>query len=126
MANRFVIHIHKGYGPEHYDLMLEHGRALATWRLSQPPSGVPEGEASPARKIGNHRLSYLDYEGPISRGRGHVTMWDSGGCELLSTDQSRWQFRLTGRKLRGRFELRRLAEDEWILKRLTDPHQPGQ
>jgi hypothetical protein len=29
-------------------------------------------------RIANHRLLYLDYEGPVSGNRGHVARWDWG------------------------------------------------
>ena len=52
---------------------------------------------------------YLDYEGPISGGRGTVTRWDQGtySVELWTDDEIIVE--LAGGKLAGRVELRRQA-----------------
>lgn len=62
---------------DHYDLFLEENGSLATWRLSAPPES---GEAR-AEKIADHRMVYLDYEGPISNDRGSVTIHSQGTYE---------------------------------------------
>ena len=59
----------------HWDLMLEAGSVLRTWRLRPPPR---RGEAIVATAVFEHRLLYLDYEGPISGGRGRVLRWEHG------------------------------------------------
>ncbi|MFO0203155.1 MAG: hypothetical protein ACK528_08500, partial [Alphaproteobacteria bacterium] len=50
---------------------------------SHPPSNSPTAHGplpTPLliERIANHRLLYLDYEGPVSGDRGHVTRWDWG------------------------------------------------
>jgi len=120
MPKRFVILIHSGLGAEHYDLMLEQAELLATWQLSGSPGELARGQGIAARRIGDHRAAYLEYEGPVSRNRGTVKQLDKGTYELLAADESRWEFELAGRKLRGRFELRHSgAAEEWTLQRLT-------
>src|ERR1700730_7618701 len=75
---RFVILQHDH--PElHWDLMLQAGETLRTWRLAKAPE-LP-GEAIVASAIGDHRPMYLDYEGPVSGGRGQVIRWDQGTYE---------------------------------------------
>src|SRR6185437_4307487 len=60
--SRFVLLEHDH--PElHWDLMLESGAVLRTWRLTAPPCG---GEVITAMASFDHRALYLDYEGPIS------------------------------------------------------------
>ncbi|MEQ9411343.1 MAG: DNA polymerase ligase N-terminal domain-containing protein [Fuerstiella sp.] len=59
----------------HWDLLLERGEVLAAWRLLRP---VVPRTWLPAERLPDHRRMYLDYEGPISRGRGHVTQVASG------------------------------------------------
>ncbi len=59
----------------HWDLMLEAGDVLQTWRLAAPPTN---GAIIDATALGDHRRAYLDYEGPISGGRGSVKRWDAG------------------------------------------------
>jgi hypothetical protein len=71
---RFVVLEHD-YPEVHWDLMLECGPVLRTWRLSAPP--VPP-QTLRAEKSFDHRAMYLEYEGPVSGGRGRVTRWDAG------------------------------------------------
>jgi hypothetical protein len=82
----------------HWDFMLEAGEALRTWRLAAPPQSGQRVAASPSF---DHRLSYLDYEGPISGNRGQVVQWDRGDYEEVLADEQRLQVRLRGRRLRG-------------------------
>lgn len=120
-ANRFVIHHHAGHGPEHWDLMLEDGDVLATWRLDRPPTSADD-EPIPARRIFDHRKAFLTYEGPISADRGHVTIVESGAYTTVQRTDDTWTFCLRGKRLEGRFILRSLpAESEepegWELSR---------
>jgi hypothetical protein len=80
---RFVILEHD-YPQLHWDFMLEAGSALKTWRLAKPPE--EKGESIAAVPLPEHRLDYLDYEGPVSAGRGTVKRWDDGTYELLAED----------------------------------------
>jgi DNA polymerase Ligase (LigD) len=77
---RFVILEHD-YPILHWDLMLEVGSELRTWRLGKEP--VPLGDSIEATPLGDHRVAYLDYEGPVSGGRGTVRRWDRGVYETL-------------------------------------------
>jgi hypothetical protein len=71
---RFVILEHD-YPSLHWDLMLEAGEILRTWRLQE----VPEpGKRIAAEASFDHRKVYLNYEGPISGNRGTVRRWDEG------------------------------------------------
>ena len=115
MPEAFVIHIHSGFGPTHCDLMLQHGRTLLTWRLAADPAALAAGRRCPARPIQDHRPAYLDYEGPIGGERGRVRRLDGGTWQLLRRGPARWEFRLAGGRLSGRFCLRRAGDgpDEW-------------
>ena len=94
---RFVILEHDHPFP-HWDFMLESREVLRTWRLSALP--VP-GQAVAAEPIGDHRMAYLDYEGPVSRGRGKVVRWDAGTFEWEEDTAERVVVRLAGEKVRG-------------------------
>jgi len=122
MAQAFVIHLHTGHGPDHYDLMFETGAALATWRLAAEPASLSVGEPLPAIRLADHRRAYLTYEGPVSRGRGRVRRVDAGDYELLARDETAWTVRLAGSACRGTFVLRRAqaAGDDWLLTRMRD------
>jgi len=87
----------------HWDLFLESGQVLRSWRLLAP---LVSDATVPAEPLGDHRLLYLDYEGPVSGGRGAVTRMDAGTFvwELDAADGVVVQ--LTGSAFRGRLELR--------------------
>ena len=101
---RFVILEHDSPGGLHWDLMLEQGGVLLTWALSEPPQAARN---VPAEALSDHRLAYLDYEGPISGGRGSVTRWDQGTYELEHRSDDELAVVLAGRRLAGRATLSR-------------------
>ena len=111
----FVLHAHCSNGPDHYDLMIEQGRALATWRLADRPDALPPRAAMPAEKLADHRAAYLEYEGPVSRGRGEVTRLDKGNCDVHQTSSGLWLIRFHGQILRGRFQLEHVGPgaEQW-------------
>ena len=119
MSNAFVIHIHSGHGPLHYDLMLERDGSLETWQLSHRPDEMIEGQSIDAKKIADHRLAYLDYEGPISDDRGRVKRLDKGSYNLLEATKSHRLIHLKGQLIQGRFELRHKGPEiyDWILSK---------
>jgi hypothetical protein len=110
---RFVVLTHD-HPFLHWDLMLEEGDVLRTWRLKKQPD-----EQGPIRAeaLGNHRLAYLDYEGPISGGRGTVERWDAGTYKTLESTGNRLVVRFAGKKLVGVAPFRRLAH-VWTFWRL--------
>lgn len=71
---RFVILEHDWPTP-HWDLLFEAGPVLKAWRLLAEPTA---GRTVPAEPNFDHRLLYLDYEGPVSNNRGTVHRHDSG------------------------------------------------
>jgi hypothetical protein len=98
---RYVILQHD-FPELHWDFMVEAGPALRTWRLDMPPQA---GQAVAATASFDHRLLYLDYEGPVSGNRGRVIQWDRGEYEDVAFDADRLDIQLRGRKLRGRVTL---------------------
>lgn len=94
---RFVVLEHRWNGV-HWDFMLEHGESLRTWALDEP---IVAGAESPARALPDHRLAYLDYEGPISGDRGSVARVDRGVYVPLEWTDERVRVRLIGRQLVG-------------------------
>lgn len=119
MPARFVILHHIAPAGEHWDLMLERGDALLTWQLPREPTSAAFLPL-PARRIGDHRKAYLDYEGPISRDRGHVRPVDAGTVEFEESTPERYVFSLRGGRLTGRFLLAREGQ-EWALSRTDGP-----
>jgi hypothetical protein len=109
---RYVILEHD-HPVRHWDLMLEAGDVLQTWRLTAPPApGLPV----PAEPSFDHRPVYLDYEGSVGGGRGRVTRWDAGTFDWLAEEQDRRAVRLAGQRLRGDAVLVRGPHGEWSLR----------
>jgi hypothetical protein len=111
---RFVVLTHD-HPFLHWDLMLEEGDTLRTWRLPKPPD---EQGALDVEALGGHRLAYLDYEGPVSGGRGTVERWDAGTYELIESAEDRLLVRLVGTKVQGTASLERQSSSSaWIFCR---------
>jgi hypothetical protein len=106
---RFVVLEHRFEGV-HYDFMLESGAVLRTWKLPQAPAA---GLTMSCLSLADHRLIYLQYEGPISGGRGEVSRWDEGTYRPISSGDDRLELELTGKKLTGRVELVKEADAAW-------------
>jgi hypothetical protein len=118
VSRAFVILLHTDHGPDHYDLMVECGESLSTWRVGRNPLELNAGDSCPAVRLADHRKAYLAYEGPVSRGQGEVRRVERGTCELVEEHEARQQLRLTGHAFDGAFELRPVHGDEWELRRL--------
>jgi len=103
---RFVVLLHEtpsGYArPTHFDLMLESGEVLLTWSLAEIPTS---GTVVAAEQLPDHRLMYLDYEGPVSNDRGNVRRVDRGELEWLEMTLTRYAARVRGEKIRGQLIL---------------------
>jgi len=106
---RFVILEHDHPFP-HLDFMIESGDRLRTWRLLTPPE---PGATIAAEAIGDHRTDYLDYEGPVSGGRGRVKRWDGGTYVVESESAGELRVTLSGDRVKGAMGLRRIEGDAW-------------
>src|SRR4051794_28972290 len=98
---RFVILEHD-WPTRHWDFLLEAGSVLRAWRFLVEPT---PGCVVPAEANADHRLFYLDYEGPVSGDRGNVTRWDAGTFDWLSDRADCVEVELRGRKLTGHWRL---------------------
>lgn len=99
---RFVVLEHDSPRGRHWDLMLELEGRLRTWALAAPPD-TPG--LIPANALPDHRLVYLEYEGPISGDRGEVHRWDAGAYHHLppaDPNQAEEVYLLQGERLQGR------------------------
>lgn len=103
---RFVLLEHRRDGV-HWDLMFEAGPVLWTWAIDEPV--VAGGDLS-ARRLADHRPAYLDYEGPISGGRGTVRRVAEGTYRLLERADDRFRAELIGDQVTGIVELVRAGE----------------
>ena len=104
---RFVLLFHEcppSLGkPSHWDLMLEREGVLLTWNLPALPAAwggdVAAGkEEIAATRLADHRIAYLDYEGPISGDRGAVTRIDRGEYEAVEETDDNVRVRLRGER----------------------------
>lgn len=105
---RFAVLRHDSPQGLHWDFLLEVDQELRTWALPQPPE---PGIELTAEELPRHRLAYLDYEGPVSDGRGCVTRWDGGSYEIQRESGAELVIDLSGEKLTGRATLERLPDD---------------
>ena len=88
----------------HWDFMLESGGILRTWALAEEPAA---DRAIAAEALADHRLEYLEFEGPVSGGRGVVARWDRGACEVVCASPNGLELNLAGERLTGRARLSR-------------------
>ena len=97
---------------DHFDLLLEAGNVLRAWALSDAPAAECD---IPARSLPDHRMFYLDYEGPISGGRGTVARWDRGTFQWLCDAPDHLRAHLSGQRLDGTICLTRCpgTGDQW-------------
>jgi len=114
---RFVIQRHTRDGERpHWDLMLERGEVLETYRVSLPPEdwGVKPVEAV---RIFDHPLKFLSYEGSVNKGKGQVEIADCGTYRVLGRDDKQQLLEFAGNILNGKFVLAHIKNAEWKLSR---------
>ena len=112
---RYVLLLHEtppGYPrPTHWDFMLEDDAALLTWALED---ALTLDKTVAAEKLNDHRLAYLDYEGPVSPNesgdRGHVRQCDAGQFEWLQRSNDFISVRLRDGRSPGTVTLTRITD----------------
>lgn len=123
---RFTISRHTGSQEgDHFDLMLESGEALKTWRVQHLNFENPQS----ATRIKDHRKKYLDFEGAVSGAKGRVHIHDTGTYTVDLWSDKLIQVSLSGASVRARLRLEQKKEDEWTvvdaaagLRRLVSSH----
>jgi endonuclease/exonuclease/phosphatase (EEP) superfamily protein YafD len=98
----FVIHKHTRNNEVHWDLMIEAGDVLKTWRLDNPPEKLVSeaNEKTKATPIQDHDKKFLTYQGSVNNGTGMAERVDEGTCRA-NEDFS--QINVKGNKLKGDF-----------------------
>jgi hypothetical protein len=109
---RFVILEHD-WPTRHWDLLLEAGDVLKAWRLLAEPA---LGKTIPAERNADHRLMYLDYEGPVSGDRGSVRRWAEGQYDMIRNWPDELVVDVFADYLCGRFTLSRVENDRWSFR----------
>lgn len=129
---RFVIQKHAA-SHLHYDFRLEMDGVLKSWAI---PKGVSTeaGVKRSAFQVEDHPTDYLTFEGTIPKGQyggGTVMVWDIGAYELVDGDyrSGRMKLRLTGRKLKGEWNLFRIRSERpdrpvWLLVKAKQSAKP--
>lgn len=94
MSLRYVILRHDGIADPHFDLMFETSAdsLLTTCRVSTWPM---EANAAITR-LTDHRRAYLEYEGPVSGGRGQVKRVAAGTCDVTTNADGSTVLRIAG------------------------------
>lgn len=108
---RFALLNHDHPTP-HCDILLQEGGRLLSW------SGEPGCHCRTGRSVvqrPDHRLLYLDYEGPVSGNRGHVTRIDAGRLTWIVCMPDRVRVRLSGEQYQGILELNRAEGLQWTV-----------
>lgn len=110
----FVIQKHNA-SHLHWDLRLEIKGVLKSWAVpKQPPTR--KGIKRLAIATEDHPLDYATFEGTIPKGHygaGTVKIWDQGSFELIDVegepfrkkDKEKIEFKLSGKKLNGKYVL---------------------
>jgi hypothetical protein len=113
-GNRFVVQEHTPPQGVHWDLMLETGDVLMTFRLPEPPENALR-HALRVERIFHHAPRFLTYEGPVQRGTGKVRIVDCGTYRTLADEGDTITLDLSGSTLHGRFTLTRTEAAFWQL-----------
>lgn len=115
-VKRFVIQRHTRQNePVHWDLMLQVGAVLETYRLDVPPESISV-QPIEAVKIFDHPLRFLSYEGAVNDGKGAVEIADLGTYKVLAGSEGHNEIEFQGEFLRGRFKLVRVEGENWQIK----------
>lgn len=112
---RFVIQKHsKKDDPPHWDLMLEKGQILATYKVPVEPADWLDRPIDCIR-LADHRPIYLDYQGTISGDRGCVQIAAQGCYHTIDMAENFWYVSLSGDTICGTLKLEQIREDQWQL-----------
>lgn len=116
----------------HFDFRMEIGGVLKSWSVPKGPSMDPSIKRL-AVPTEDHPLEYAKFEGRIPEGHygaGMQLIWDAGTFETFGGEnpekqfkKGKLQFELSGKRLKGTFNLFRLhGGDGWLLVKADDEH----
>ncbi len=115
-TKKYVIQRHERQDePAHWDLMLENGTVLETYRVCLPPEDWGDKPVEAVR-IFDHPLKFLSYEGSVNKGKGRVEIADCGTYHLIKKDETQQQISFAGKLLKGEFQLCLIKDDRWELR----------
>lgn len=102
---------------DHFDWMFSNGTSLLTWSSYEL---VEYGQTVSATRLADHRLAYLEYEGPVSGNRGYVRRIEQGTYRRLLAEANQYRFELQGERFRGVLSFTLRQAPNWQLE-----FQPG-
>lgn len=110
---RFVIHKHTLSGQIHWDLMIEYGDILKTWRIENPPQilAIQKTKATP---IFDHDKKFLTYQGSVNNGKGTVEIVENGLCTVKTIEENEINIKFDSNKLKGQFKFV-FYNNEWTV-----------
>lgn len=91
----------------HWDFRLEIEGILKSWALPKKPPKTKETKRL-AIETEDHPISYAVFEGIIPKGQygaGKVKIWDNGTYEMIEHTKDKLEFKLKGKKLKGKYVL---------------------
>lgn len=98
----------------HFDFMIDNGESLDTWQIHESDIlPLMSGEPVITKLIQPHRRDYLEYEGPVSRGRGRVEIYDTGKYNVIFREKDLILLNLRGNKLSGKIEIKKTSGSSW-------------
>ena len=99
-------------------LMLKKEFFFGTGRLDFPPADLGTAPLK-LRKIADHPLRFLTYEGPVQNATGSVSIADSGDYDMTAQTEINLTLILRGQRLKGRFLFSQTEPSLWSLKQVT-------
>ena len=123
IGSRFVVQEHTTPDGVHWDLMLETGQTLTTFRLAERPEDVLR-HAVKAVRIADHAMRFLTYEGPVQKGTGKVRIVERGTYRRLDDRDDIITLDVQGAVLQGSFTLTCKEGATWELE-ATRPQSCG-
>ncbi len=94
--------------------MIDNGEFLETWQIKEGDMGrLISEEPITAELIDPHRRDYLEYEGPVSQGRGRVEIYDTGEYTLINRKKTSLSLLLRGKRCNGTIIMQKTSGSSW-------------
>jgi len=107
---RFVFLEHD-YPTLHWDILLQQGNRLLGWRGDNHGHFLNGGHVV---QTSDHRLVYLDYEGPLTGQRGTVKRVDAGRLTWRHCAENEFIAEIQGKQWHGVLELKKIDATKWF------------
>lgn len=95
----------------HWDILLQQGNRLLGWRGDHQGHFLNGGHVV---QTSDHRLAYLDYEGPLTGQRGTVKRIDGGRLVWRRFENDEFIAEIQGDRWYGMLELKKIDAIKWF------------